>query len=603
MEPATAMPELPFKKKPRSGQTRAFEALATHREKLNIKFPTAYGKTYTAAGIYSILQHQGRVTRCLMIVPSTGQLTQFYNDARHDFVNACVDGPLKIIDIGFSGAVAALKAHRNNEAQFYVITVQALRESRGMNAVKDLLGSGLWMIVVDEYHHYGIDKTWGRTVLGLSRSFLLAMSATPWRPGDDSAFGPPDIEMTYQEAREEKSVKPLRGHSYNFRIHVINGDEQELSYTSKEFTDLAGGSDPDKIEKLVIERRMRWSPSFISPLVTIPIERMLRERVVTGFRLQALVGAMSVSHAEFVYEQLRGFFPELRIDWVGTGTDGRTKEQNDAVLAAFCPPKQADGRRPDPAIDVLVHVGMAGEGLDSINVSEIVFLSRASICNSKIQEIGRAARFLDGVVANVNFDASSEFAIEHFVGEEIEKAMDYEAANPDAKEPEEDRDPADLPEMPDEPTIQIFNLELIEIDSGGVRQMAYVAAKKYPERFDLHTILSDPAHPDWQDITSLYRGMRTKEAVEFNEKAEIKQWDEAVEVIVRHITRRVIETRVGRVPFDPKMAGDIKRKINARKKGLFGEKRNDIAILKHHYTWCRQLERDIIASGLPPWLS
>jgi superfamily II DNA or RNA helicase len=608
MEYATVMHGVSFKKKPRSGQARVFNTLSTHPTKLNIKFPTAYGKTYLLAGVWSLLLHQARCNRLLVIFPSTGQIRQFCQDGPGDLRDAGVCGPLGVMDISFSGTVAALREHRNNTCQVFAITVQALREARGMDACRALLSTGQWMICVDEYHHYGEARSWGLSVLALPRAYLLAMSATPYRPDDDSAFGPPDIVMSYREAVEEKSVKPLRGHAYNFAIEVTVDDQQQ-SFTTEEFAAMAGGDEPDRIEKLMIQRRMRWSPKYVSPLVRVPIERMMRERHHSGRHLQVLVGAMCVSHAEFVCEQLRGMYEELTIDWVGTGSDGRSAEDNERVLTAFCPPKDNDGNRARPTIDVLVHVGIAGEGLDTINVSEVVFLSRASVCNRKIQEIGRGARYIEGITANVNFDSSSEFATMGYLGGKIMDAMDYEPPSPgEDEEPGTQEEPREFDEFPDEPDIQIFNLELLNInsgDAGGIQHMALVLSTLDPQRFDYAALIADESHGDWNIVRGMYKTLRTKEAMESYDRSQVFHLRDQIAALLNQIVRRIIAlTQPDSISGE--MIGRIKRKINGRKKGLFGEidarRANDFETLKKHYSWLRQLEREIVSSGLPPWL-
>ena len=60
-------------------------------------------------------------------------------------------------------------------------------------------------------------------------------------------------------------------------------------------------------------------------------------------------------------------------------------------------------------LDVLVHVGMAGEGLDTIYVSEIV-INPANKNNSNDQENGRGARYLPDVMATVNVETGSDYA-------------------------------------------------------------------------------------------------------------------------------------------------------------------------------------------------
>ena len=113
-----------------------------------------------------------------------------------------------------------------------------------------------------------------------------------------------------------------------------------------------------------IERQMRWSPKYVSPLIYNPFDRLEATRShMPGIKCQALVGAMCCSHAQMICDQIRTMYPNLAIEWVGTGPNGRADDENKAILARFCPPK-VDGQRRsmDVKLDVLVHVGMAGEG-------------------------------------------------------------------------------------------------------------------------------------------------------------------------------------------------------------------------------------------------
>ena len=73
---------------------------------------------------------------------------------------------------------------------------------------------------------------------------------------------------------------------------------------------------------------------------------------------------------------------------------------------------------------------MAGEGLDTCNVSEIVHLNSAGINNSNNQENGRAARFLEDVTGHINFDSSSEYAGKGYLGEKIMDAMSFQMPKP-----------------------------------------------------------------------------------------------------------------------------------------------------------------------------
>lgn len=606
---ATSMPGMSFPKEPRSGQRRVIEE-SKGRSALNAKLPTGYGKTLAACYVYSLKKTLGLATRLLIIFPTDGQLNQFINDGARDLADAGVSGPKKIVDIRHAG-YRAIRDHRSDQAQVFAITIQSLIESTGHNVVIDLLGTGLWMIVVDEYHHYGVAKTWGRTVLGLTRQFLLTMSATPSRPNDDSAFGPPDVSVTYRAAVQEKVVKQLRGHGYSYRIETTSDETLQTEFwTTDQLISEAGGDSPDRVEKLFIKRKMRWSPRYVSPLVSIPIERMIRERIATGQPLQVLISAMCVSHAKVICEQVAAMYPELRVDWVGTGEFGRSSDENEAVLNRYCPRKDENGCR-HPDLDVLVHVGMAGEGLDSIHVSEVVFLCNASICNRTLQIIGRGARNLPGVVCNISFDSSSEFAASGYVGGAIMDAMDFVPPKPD-----EDADPVDddddwPPAPPDDPAITIENIELLHIDSGheGVQTMARVM-EHHGARLDFAAMENNKDHPHWKNVIQSYRTMRTVEAAEHDERAVIEQWRDKVtyavtniaSILVKLLKKRGLEIRDEK--HLKKIRGEIKADINTQKKKLFGAVENDLEVLKRHYGWCTALDRSLREKKeLPSWLS
>lgn len=609
MEFATSMQDLPFKKKLRSGQARVIAALSHYANQLNIKLPTGYGKTYTACCVYAWLKRHGRATRLLYVVANTAQLNQFCNDAGRDLADAGIDGPHVIFDISHKGARLCLKAHREGACQVFVVMIQALREKRGFELASALMETGQWMLCIDEYHHYGIDKSWGRAALALNRAFLLCMSATPTRPGDDSAFGVPHISVTYREAEEEKAVKPLRGHAYNYRVDLeVDGDV--FSCETQDLADMAGGDSPEKIDRFLVERKMRWSPKYISPLVAIPIERMLRERVATGHRLQALVGAMSVSHAGMVCKQIQDMFPELSVDWVGTGERGKSDEENAKILAEFCPAKDEDGRRAASTLDVLVHVGMAGEGLDCIPVSEIVCVNSASINNRNLQIYGRAARYLLGVGGHINFDGSSEFAKKGYTGSKIMDAMDFKLPLPEDDGDDNDAggDGGDYEPLPIEPIVKIFNIELVDINSGdaGVQRMAKILHANDPQRFDIDTLMANPNDPKWMDVLGFYRAMRTVEAREHNDRSTVEQLNENVNVALVAVTRLTLMKLGARAkgqPFDRSLSGTVKTEINKRKKRLHGEVCKDKEVLEKHYGWLKQLERDILENGVPSWLA
>jgi superfamily II DNA or RNA helicase len=605
------MSELSFRQNPREGQRRVIQLAAEpDRRQLCAQLPTGYGKTFTSVATYSTLQRQGRVDRLLYIVPSTGQLEQFAQDGAADLHAASVQGPAIVCDIAFYGAAQAVKRHRQGTCQVFACTIQGLSSVRVKAVVNELMQSGRWMICVDEYHHYGIEKTWGSAVIELTRlpscQFLLALSATPYRPDDDSAFGQPDPRavVTYRQAVEERAVKPLECHSYTYRVDAIdNGDV--VSYTTQDLADMTDDASPEAIERVF--RQMRWSPKYISPLVDVPISRMIRSRIATGQRLQALVGAFCCSHAQLVCEQIRAMFPELSVDWVGTGTNGRSDKENRDVLRRFCPPK-VDGKRrkQDIGLDVLVHVGMAGEGLDTVFVSEVIHLNPANRNNSNDQENGRAARWLatsngEPIRGYINVESGTDYG-KDWLGRKIELAFD---APPGTKVEDDGEDETpepstddDLPELPDEPSIEIIDCECTEIKTGELVEIQHMAEA-------LHEVsgvsLDDQKLQD--KAVELYLRRRKQVAEASNERSIIEQWKEAVSGALSLVARRaaVMMTAPG-ARMDKGLIGDVKKRINSQKKRYLGAVDADVDLLSKHYNWLKNLEQQMLREGLPSWL-
>lgn len=617
MQLTTAMPEMSFRKNPRPGQQKAIEMMA-QTDRLNVKLPTGYGKTFTACSCYAVKQRQG-INRALFVFPTVSQLTQFVQDGPNDLKDADVIGPRAVIDIGMMG-IEAIRQHRENKASVFAITIQSLAMPTGAANVKKLLESGHWMIVVDEYHHYGLEKAWGRTVLSLNYKALLAMSATPYRPEDDGAFGMPDVEIEYVEAANERAVKRLRGHSYSYRLNAVNNTTGEIyEYTTDDLILEAGGDSQEALEKLEITKNMRWSPSYISPLVRVPIDRLMADRNQTGERLQAIVTAMTCSHAEMVCEQIRSMYSELVVDWVGGGPNGRPEDENARILNGFCPKKNEFGIR-RPAIDVLVHVGMAGEGLDAVNTTEAIFLCRAGLSNRTVQIIGRLARVIPGdlswVIGNVNFDSSSYFAKNGYTGFNLMNSIDGnppdlsdEDAGTDIVCPppahQGDKDGGEwIPAKPD-PVLELIELELERIDSGTEELEPYVAAME--KIGGAHAQLAeemrnDPSSVAWNTLREVIKKDREEELRTLYVGDRVKELKRQIDEKVSHCARQILKRRG---TYAKKLtAADVKTIINTVKKREVGTSVSDhnVESLERHMAFLRSLERTIETQGVPAWV-
>ena len=323
------------------------------------QLPTGLGKTRAAAAAYAVLRQQNLVNRVLYIVPRGAQANQAADEFPRD-LGAILDLGLTSLIIGDT-PIPAIKAHRSGKCEIFITTIQALvANGKALEALREIIATGKWFIVVDEYHHYGdLEKPWTKKLQSLPRQALLAMSATPYRLDQSEPFGKPEITMRYRRARELGYVKALELHAYDYRVDAMVNNVDVQTFTTAEIYKLAGSTNPEVIDREMAVRELRWSPRYVSPLLEKPLARLMSY----PFEAQMLVQAISCSHAKMICEQIKSLVaPGIDVDWVGTGPRGRSDAENDEVLKRFCPKKNEQDIRPW-TLDILVNVGMAGEGL------------------------------------------------------------------------------------------------------------------------------------------------------------------------------------------------------------------------------------------------
>jgi Type III restriction enzyme, res subunit len=594
----------------REGQKRIIEAaLEMRRGILTAQLPTGYGKTKAAVATYAALEETGEVNRLLYLVSTDPQRQQFCNDGKSDFAWIGRQG-VTPFDVSYS-PILALKEHRNNKSTVFCTSVQSLVVGSTLQTIQDLLATGRWMVVVDEYHHYAMSKAWGKVVRGLNAVFLLAMSATPERRDQDSAFGEPMIRMSYIDALKEGAVKRLILHAYEYRIDAIMVNGETYSFTTTDLFEQVGSDEPDAIDHFMLSRKMRWSPKYVSPLVSIPVERLLNNRLKTGLPLQMIISAMCCTHAQTVYEQVQAMFGSLlRVEWVGTGRNGRSGEENKAIIRKFCPPKNARGERNpgDIALDILIHVGMAGEGLDSVFVSEVVHLHNPRICNKEDQENGRAARRIPGIEnafqeATINVDSASEYA--EWSGGRVMQVLDRQNGDPPPEEEEEESTPREYEELPDEPHVLIANMELLNIDKGDPEVHAWFKILGEVTGASLQTVaeaMQDTEHPLWDRALEARRKELLDRAQGMNRMVTLGQLRQQIDTAAHKVAHLIIRKKTPG-GFDKKDLGNMCRTINQRKKHFFGDVKDaDEESLRQHYHWIKELEQAVIKGDMPAWL-
>lgn len=97
--------------------------------------------------------------------------------------------------------------------------------------------------------------------------------------------------------------------------------------------------------------------------------------------------------------------------------------------------------------------------------------------------------------------------------------------------------------------------------------------------------------------------MRRQAAQANDDRSRIEQWKEAVSGALSLVARRAafMLTAPG-ARMDKSLIGDLKKRINSRKKRYLGAVDADVELLSKHYSWLKNLEKQLINEGLPSWL-
>ena len=560
---------------PRKGQQDLIKYLPAIKsgDILSAQWPTGYGKSIGFAIAWRYCFENKIANRLLMVVANDIQRSQIVNDFAGDCktVEAPCEGGIRVFD----RSAADVREARSGKVNVFVCTVHALEASNrgGLNSIRELLETPgtKWMIGFDEFHHYGEDMPWGdaaKAYLPLS-SFALAMSATPYRRGSDVVFPTPELVVTYQQAVDEKAVKKIICHSYHYAVAVIDENGDVTNYQTSDLMEESKGN----IDAWEERRSIRYSPQYLHPLIINPLNRLGEKRAETGQRLQMLVRAMSCLHAKAVCDQVKVFAGHLRVDWIGTGYNGRTEDENRAVVNGFCPPKGLNGKRPDPSIDVLVQVSMAGEGFDSINVAEIVDLypvsSKAASgkATQDKQFYGRGARFIKGTDTRLHVNVPTDHPLHIWGGHELHEWMDASGGekpepNPDNKQEAPVFDPFEFPDPPKD-----RDIELISISTESEHFKRFASSVCERRNYDVDV--------DIDEIKMLYQVAATAHA-----KDESRQM-KAVSL------RDYCNTAIGRLALikakkteeiSGAVIGRFKKEINAGIKRRFGKSRDEMVL-------------------------
>jgi superfamily II DNA or RNA helicase len=581
--------------KPRLGQEKLIQHVSDNpsQQTYNGALPTGYGKTHGAICCYEIVRMQMRCNRLLILVPTDTQREQYVTS----FQEGCDLMGIRISECRkLDGEISHLRAHKENRAEVFVTTVQAILANETYFA--ELMKTGRWMIFCDEYHKLRAEAAWGGAIRKLSCDVMLGLTATPVRTDREATvFGhtPPDVVVTFEEAYRERAIRGVVGHIEHYFVDVQEPDGTVRRLTTEEL------GDERNFESYQKARGLRLIGKYLAGILSAAHDCLVVKNLKHQDQHQMLVFCMSVAHAKTVSTMLNAVYGPGFADWIGVGPDGRSDAENKDVLDRYVKNK----------LLCLVQVDKAGEGFDNPRSSVLVFLNLLRKATVKAHQQGgrglrrnyKIRRFTEDV-CDMFASPDTEMAdlILDFVN--LTVALDLVPDDDDADDAGNPRDRADpffeIP--PFAPVVQDAEFDRSEIISRALLGIAQEAVDENRTRLERKgmTVATD------DDIR---RVMAEWEAEKLIEAAQAVQKDPETQ---RARVNKAVSTLAGNVirmvhgsSFDKTIVGDCIKLINGRWKKVSDLSHSEMfeEEFVKKYEWVQKLNHEIRESGeVPSWL-
>lgn len=359
--------------------------------------PGGYGKTLTAIGAYYELRKQRKCDRFLYIAPSSVKLFEF----KHDLKTQCAKIGFEFLCNSGDAAITindafAVKEHRYNKSEFFMMTTQFGINSRGL-LVHELLHTGNWFVCVDESHHYTEVNKFGKFISDIKAKYFLGLSATPDNQNQLSIFKQIDSNNIYtldiKQGIKEQAIRPIKAIAGDYYVDLLI-DGNVLNLTTEQLREELESNKIKDINTYEVKKQLRYLNKYVSPLFIKAIDKydelILEDTdnyiIVNKSKPkrpihQIIIFADTVLLAENYCKIINDIRPNFA-NWIGTGDNGRKPVHNEKILKDY-----KNGLFP-----CLVQVSVAGEGFDNPQSSIIIYLSLQYNGNQVVQKIMRAMR-------------------------------------------------------------------------------------------------------------------------------------------------------------------------------------------------------------------
>lgn len=228
------------------------------------------------------------------------------------------------------------------------------------------------LIIIDEAHHQSAD-TYQEVIRFFDGVKIVGMTATPFRSDGKEVGGKNVYTYHFHEAIHDHVIRNIRTSNVTpEQIQLSFSDQEGRTYSLDEILKLS--------EEAWFSRGIALSADCCSSIARKALEKLQALRTEFPQTMhQIIASAISVRHArEFVkpaFEQLG-----LQVGLVSSHAEDRAK--NDEVFE-----KLKQGK-----IDVIIHIGMLGEGFDHPPLGVAAIFRPYKSLNPYIQFIGRVIR-------------------------------------------------------------------------------------------------------------------------------------------------------------------------------------------------------------------
>ena len=339
-----------------------------------LQLPTGAGKS-VIAGILPFGLAKGKV---LIIAPGLRLLEQLVNDLdlrkgtnKYDELKLFGESTLdklrnQLFLLELSNSINAGDVLDN---QIIVTNFQKLQDvSAWFSECRNLID----MIIIDEAHHQNA-ATYKEVIKYFSEAKIVGLTGTPFRSDGQKVEGKRIYKYSYEDAIRDKIIR-------NFHHHDVMPEEVELTFDDESKRNYMLSEILDMSEDSWFQQQISMSDDCCYSIALKAKEKL--QHLQQNFpheQHQIIASAMSVRHAR---EQVQNAFKKVGLK-VGLVSSHKEESVNNKKVFE----KLAHGD-----IDVIVHVGMLGEGFDHKQLGVAAIFRPYKSLNPYIQFVGRVIR-------------------------------------------------------------------------------------------------------------------------------------------------------------------------------------------------------------------